>query len=289
MNDDTLNQDADPIVHYSELRRVTDYSIPASMTLAAVVSWALWGLYLTELIYKPISNTFNVSQSSTLAVAGLLAFIATVPVGYLVYTIVNRRNMHLGRSEALLWASIGRLKTTISPTDTSKLYALNTAERELLTTAIEEKERSAYLWSLLSLVPFVGGLFLAYALLRINSDFQRHEQREFLTIEDLQRGLGLSVGIEPVQAKRWYPSRNNVVYFAASVLGPLSLSLTVLRFPITYLVYLTVGWVWIFWLHVSAHDPEAHFVVQSHLETELQPILSGLQKTGPRSSIDRAM
>ena len=290
------NQDADEIVRYLELRNVTDYPIASSLVLATFGSWVLWGLYLTELIFKPISNAFHVSQSFSLAIISLPAFIVTVPAGYVVYSIVNRRNMHLGRSEALLWVSIRRLKNNTNPTDTSRLFAVNTAERDLQTAAVEEKERSAYLWSLLSLIPFIGGLFLAYALFRVNNDFQKHEKREFLTIEDLQRGLGLPVGSVPVQAKHWYPSRNTVAYFVLGILGPLFSSLTVLgfpasvaSFPVTYLLYLTLGWTWIYWLYVSAHDPEAHFLVQSHLESELQPILSGLQKAGRPTSIDGAM
>src|SRR5207245_10109784 len=142
----------------------------------------------------------------------------------------------------------------------------------------------------------IRGLLLTYDLIKINSEFQKHEKREFVTLEDLQRGLGLQVGGAHFQAKRWYPSRNNVAYFAASILGPLSLSLTVLRlpadiasFPVSYLVYLTVGWACIYWLYVSAHAPEPHFVVQSHLARELQQILTGLQKVGPLSSIGGAM
>ena len=296
MNSDTFDHREDQIVRYFELRTVTDYPIAPSLVLATFGSWVLWGLYLTELIFKPISNAFNASQSFSLAIISLPAFIATVPVGYVVYSIVNRRNMHLGRSEALLWTSIGLLKNNTSPTDTSRLFAVNTAERELETAAVEEKERSAYLWSLLSLVPFIGGLFLAYALFRVNNDFQKHERSEFVTIEDLQRGLGLPVGSVPVQARRWYPSRNTVAYFVAAIMGPLFSSLTVLRFPgvvasfpVTYLLYLTIGWAWIYWLYVSAHDPEAHFVVQSHLESELQPMLTGLQRAGRPTSIVGAM
>jgi len=296
VNNDTLNQEADEIVRYSEMRNVTDYSIDSSLILTALASWILWALYVIESRYRPISHASGIPLATSLSAISLAAFVATVPVSYLVYSIVNRRNMHLGRSEALLWASIGRVKNNTNPTDTSRLFAVNTAERDLRAATVEEKERSAYLWSLLSLVPFIGGLFLAYALFQVNSDFQKHEKKEFATLEDLQRGLGLQVGGTPFQAKRWYPSRNNVAYFAASILGPLSLSLTVLRlpadiasFPVSYLVYLTVGWAWIYWLYVSAHDPEPHFVVQSHLESELQPILTGLQKVGPISSIGGAM
>jgi hypothetical protein len=172
------------------------------------------------------------------------------------------------------------------------LLAINTAERDLLATAVEEKERSAYLWSLLSLVPYIGGLFLAYALFRVNTDFQKHEQREFVTIEDLQRALGLPVGFAPVQARRWYPSRNAVVYFGSSILGPLSLSLAIIDFPVflakvpvAYLVYLTAGWLWIYWLYLAVYDPRAHFEVQSHLENEIQPLISGLKRVGQSSSI----
>lgn len=264
MNNDTLTQEADPIVRYSELRKLTDYSIDSSLISAALASWILWALYLTELRFRPISNLLGISLSLSLSIIGLPAFVATVPVAYLIYSIVNRRNLHFERSEALLRESIGRLKNSTNPTDTQRMYAVNTAERDLLATAVEEKERSAYLWSLLSLVPFIGGFFLAYALFRVDSDFQKHEQREFATIEDLQRALGLQVGYT-IQTRRWYPSRNSIGYFFLSIF--------------------TAGWFSIYWLYVSIHDPTAHFEVQSHLENEIQPLIGGLKRVGQPSSI----
>jgi hypothetical protein len=264
MNTDTLDNEEDPIARYSELRTVTDYSINPSLILAAILSWILWALYLIESTYRPISHTFGVLPGTSLSAIGLAAFVATVPVAYLVYSIVNRRNAHFERSEALLRASIGRLKNSVNPSDMASMFAVNTAERDLLATAVDDKERSAYLWSLLSLVPFIGGLFLAYALFRVNSDFQKHEQREFATIEDLQRALGLPVGHVSVQPQRWYPSRNSLAYFVVSIF--------------------TAGWFSIYWLYVAMHDPKAHFEIQSHLENELQPLLTGLRQFSPSSS-----
>ena len=269
MNHDTLNQEADPIVRYSDLRTLTDYSINSSLILAALLSWVLWASYPIELRYRPLSHTFGIPLATSLSAVGLAAFVATVPVAYLVYSIVNRRNVHFDRSEGLLRVMIGRLKDSTNPTDASRMFAVNTAERDLLATAVDDKERSAYLWSLLSLVPFIGGLFLAYALFRVNSDFQKHEQREFATIEDLQRALGLPVGHVSVQPQRWYPSRNSLAYFVVSIF--------------------TGGWFSIYWLYVAMHDPKAHFEIQSHLEKELQPLLTALRQFGPSSSTSGAI
>jgi hypothetical protein len=265
MNNDTLTKEADPMVRYSELRKATDYSIAPSLILAAVVSWILWTLYLTERIFRPIAVFTGLSRSIALGAVGLPAFVATVFVSHLVYLIVNRRNEHFRRSESLLWAAIGRLKNSTNSADTARLFAINTAERDLLGTSVEEKERSAYLWGLLSLIPYMGVLFLSYALLRVNSDFQKHEQREFATIEDIQRALGLLVGYTPAQTKRWYPSRDSFAYFVASI-G-------------------SVGLFSIYWLYVATSDPKAHFEVQSHLENEIQSLISGVKRPGQSSSI----
>jgi H+/Cl- antiporter ClcA len=264
MNTDTLDNEADPIVRYSEMRTVTDYSINPSLILAALLSWILWALYVVESRYRPISHASAIPFATSLSAITLAAFVATVPVAYLVYSIVNRRNVHFERSEGLLRASIGRLKNNTNPADMARMFAVNTAERDLLAVAVDDKERSAYAWSLLSLVPFIGGLFLAYALSRVTGDFQRHEQREFATIEDLQRALGLPVGHVSVQPQRWYPSRNSIAYFLVSIF--------------------TAGLFSIYWLYSATHDPKAHFEIQSHLENELQPLLTGLRKFGSSST-----
>src|SRR5712664_1517391 len=147
MNDDALMREADPIVRYSELRKLTDYSIDSSLSPAALASWILWAFYLTELRFRPISNLLSIPLSLSLSIIGLPAFVATIPVAYLVYLIVNRRNEHFSRSEALLRAAIERVKNGTSPTDIARMSAINSAERDLLGSMVEEKERSAYLWS----------------------------------------------------------------------------------------------------------------------------------------------
>ena len=269
MTIDTQTQEADPLVRFTSVRSATDYSIPSSpLILAAVVSWILWTFYLTEFLFKPISTITGLSPSIALGAIGLPAFVATIPVAYLVYSIVNRRNEHFMRSEGFLWAAIKQLKNITSSTDTSRMFAINTAERDLWGAAVNEKERSAYLWGLLTLVPFAGGFFLAYALHRVTNDFQKHEEREFATIEDLQRGAGLPVGPLPTQTRRWFPSHNSIAYFAVSIA--------------------TAGLFSIYWLYIAMQDPEAHFQVQSRLEDEIQPIVGRLHSTGPSRQVGGA-
>src|SRR6267143_1748679 len=92
MTIDTRTQEADPLVRFTSVRSATDYSIPSSLILAAIVSWILWTLYLTEFLFKPISTITGLSPSIALGAIGLPAFVATIPVAYLVYSIVTRRN-----------------------------------------------------------------------------------------------------------------------------------------------------------------------------------------------------
>ena len=180
MTIDARRQEADPLVHFTSLRTNTDYSIPPSLILAAVVSWILWTFYSTELLFKTISRITSLSPSIALGAIGLPAFVATIPVAYIVYSVVNRRNEHFRRSEGFLWAAIGRLKNSTNSTNPTRMFAVNTAERDLWGTAVNEKERSAYLWSLLTLVPYVGGFFLAYALYRVTNDFQNMRKESSL-------------------------------------------------------------------------------------------------------------
>lgn len=269
MTIDTTTQEADPLARFTSLRTATDYSTPQSLILAALVSWILWTFYLTEFLFKPISTVTRLPPSITQGAIGVPAFVATIPVAYLVYSIVNRRNEHFMRSEGFLLGAIKQLKNSTNSTDTTRMFAINTAERDLWGTAVNEKERSAYLWSLLTLVPYVGGFFLAYALHRVTNDFQKHEEREFATIEDVQRAAGLPVGPLPTQTRRWFPSRDSIAYFAASIA--------------------TGGLFSIYWLYIAMHDPEAHFQVQSRLEDEIQPIVGGLHSMGPSRQVGGAM
>ncbi len=211
-----------------------------------------------------LSNLTGLSQDITLGVFGLPGFLGTVPVAYLVFLVVNRRNEHFRRSELLLSAAVSQLKMVANPTDTTRVYALNTAERDLSGMSFDEKERSAYLWGLLTMVPYLGGFFLAYALYRVDRDFGKHEFQEFSVIEEIQRGLGLPVSPIASQFRRWYRGRNAALFF--------------------FLCIATAGLFSAYWLYTSAHAPEAHFQVQSHLEDEVQGMLQGSPRLASTSS-----
>ena len=161
----------------------------------------------------------------------------------------------------LLQAMLARVKPTIPQTDLARIFSVGNVERELWQVALEEKERSAYLWSLLTLVPYIGGLFLAYALYRVNNDFQKHERSEFAALGDIQQTVSLTVA-SPIHSEpgrfggSWFPHRNSIFYFLLSVL--------------------TVGLFSIYWLDVSIHDPEPHFKAQSQLEDAMKEMITRL-------------
>ncbi|TMI22003.1 hypothetical protein E6H31_03695 [Candidatus Bathyarchaeota archaeon] len=208
----------------------------------------------------------------TLVISGLgtLGLAASAAGSYLVFILVNRANEHSSRTRALLLSALSALEARVGISGTQALLPLNSAEEGFNKLAEVERERSAVLWALLSLIPFVGWIFLAVAQLRLSRDLANHNRLEGLVFEDVDRTLR-SIGMQGIPV-RYAPVRPHdtlgiivvicsvIELFSAFVLGAAGALI---------LVYLTIGAFSIFWIDLSIRDPTGHFHYHSKLEADI--------------------
>jgi len=125
-------------------------------------------------------------------------------------------------------------------------------ERTVREANVEETEKSAILWSVLSaFVPFVQ-LYVYYFLMK---DFYRHEHREDGFWEDLSRTMNkLDINFSVPRRTEAMPYRSFVLYLILTII--------------------TVGLFGVYWVYVLLKDPNDHF--KYHVEAESQ-LLSALE------------
>ena len=129
-------------------------------------------------------------------------------------------------------------------------------ERTLREAELEEVERSAALWAVLSfIIPFL----ILYVYHFLNKDFYKHEKREGAMLEDLGRALE-ALGLAGVRLRRpeEVKDRSTILYIIASVL--------------------TLGVFLLYWVYTLTKDPNSHFKGHALWEDELLSLLDKLVK-----------
>lgn len=208
-----------------------------------VASWITWAT--VAIVGYFYGGEPGIDLTIPLGVLGLVAFAFSALSSYLVYLLVNRRNMHFARMESVLWIRFNVAKSKAQQADTKTLVVLGSAEHDLARLSETVRERSAILWALLTVVPYAGWLAMTYVLAFLTHDVKRHEQREDIVIEDLS-GITQSL---PQRAKRT-PTR------------------PVIPFIIVGLA--TVGVFLLPWLYWAVRDPTEHFVYHRSVEPVLK-------------------
>jgi len=249
-----------------QMRLRTDIEIPIAWLLLPLASYLLWAVFAVAWW----SGGAGLGTSDlTLVISGLgtLGLAASAAGSYLVFRLVNRANEHSSRTRALL------------------LSALSALEEGFNKLAGVERERSAVLWALLSLIPFVGWIFLAVAQLRLSRDLAKHSRLESLVFEDVDRTLR-SIGMQGIPV-RYAPVRPHdtlgvivvicsvIELFSAFVLGAAGALI---------LVYLTIGAFSLFWIDLSIRDPTGHFHYHSQLEADILRVLPDGTSTSTSTS-----
>ncbi len=232
-----------------EARARTDYEIPVKWVWAPVASYITWA---TIAILAYLNRGQPATQLTIpLGTLGLAGFASSALSSYLVYLLVNRRNQHFAMEETLLWSTLDTAKAEASQADMKTQLALSSAERDLAGLSDIGKEHSAILWALLTLIPYLGWIALAYVLAFLTHDICKHEQREDLVVED----IGRVTQALPLRTKRT-PNRPVILYILAS--------------------FATLGVFLLPWLYQAVRDPQAHFEYHRSFETILLPV-SGSQ------------
>ncbi len=277
----------------------TDFIPPAAWILAPVASFTLWATIALLPIAVPTTNTsFPSFLLPTLVLLGLLLSALT---GYLVYILVDRRNKHLGRTEAIYGSTLESVRSKTPPEDLKTLLPLSSAEHNFSRLVQQSGERSAILWGLMVTLPYVGWLSLIYVLWFLSHDMEKHESREELILQDLERSIVATGGQSMPRREIRSPFGNAGVYVVLSLIllfiasygaisawGSLILmavlpsspspSLDSLLILTTSLIFL--GVVLNGWLYQTMRGPMAHFAHHQQLETSLLKELPGTSQTG---------
>lgn len=181
---------------------------------------------------------------SILIFVSLLSFIVSI---VLTYKLVKRRNTHFQRQIFLFEDILSILKEIMSKKEASAEAEITTLERTLRETKVEETEKGAVLWAILSAIIFIASWYVYYFLMK---DFYKHERREDMFFEDVSRILG-KAGITfsvPRRAKP-IPNRSFILYLILTII--------------------TAGIFGIYWLYILLIDPNEHFKYHIELEDEL--------------------
>jgi len=261
-----------------QMRTKTDAEIPIVRLLFPLASYLLWAVFAvawwskgaSETVGNGISASILINPTPFVAGLGVLGLAASAAAAYVVFTLVNRGNEHSSRTRALLLGALGSLEARAVLSGQQALLPLNSAEEGFYNLIRGERERSALLWALLSLIPFVGWAFLVVAQWRLSRDLAKHSRLEGLVVEDVDRTLR-TVGTQGLPVKHAIIRSHDALGITIIIVSIIELlSSVVLGFVGSLvLIYLTVGAFSLFWIDLSITDPTGHFHYHSQLEADM--------------------
>ena len=186
---------------------------------------------------------FAVSLMILSTILGISAFITTL---VLLYKLVNRRNMHFRRQLLLFEDIVRAVREAANRKGVDVSLHLGMCERTIREAKVEETEKNAVLWAILSAITGIAALYVYYFLMK---DFYRHERREDSFLEDLGKALA-ACGITFIPRRDYQiPDRSFVLYLIITIL--------------------TLGIFGIYWLYILIKDPNEHFKYHAIFEDYL--------------------
>lgn len=198
---------------------------------------------LTRVVFTP----------STMVMVAIIAvgyIIAMALMVYPLYHLIKRRSAHFARDAALREGIIGYLKAKAGKQEekiSTEITTMNLIHSEAMG---EEREKSAVMWTILTvLVPFVG----IYVLYFLTKDPPNHDRRQLTFMQQAQSAggkLGMTLVLPTWKA---LPGRSFALYF---------------------IITLIVGIFAIYWYYVLIKDFNDHFKAQWQFEDQLVSALS---------------
>ena len=252
-----------------QMRTKTDAEIPIVWLLLPLASYLLWAVFAVAW-WSAGAGLGTSGLTPVISGLGILGIAASAAGSYVVFRLVNRANEHSGRTQALLSSALSSLAARSGASGAQALLTLNSAEEGFYKLSRSERERSAVLWALLSLIPFVGWIFLAVSLWRLSRDLAKHSRLESVVLEDVDRTLK-NTGTQGVLVRNTPVRTHDTLGFALVILSIVELfSAFVLGLAGSLiLIYLTVGAFSLFWIDLSIRDPTDHFLYHSQLEADM--------------------
>ena len=228
---------------------------PAWLALA-LVNYVIWVTF--PVLYFFVESIAPLLLTIVASVIGLLGVATSSGLAYFVYSLVNVRNQHFAREQALLMEGLRLAKGNTPQGNLRALIPLDSASQSLQTLVHEEGEKSAVLLALLVLIPYFGMMVLIFILATLSKDMRKHESREEMVLDDLDRSVRESSLLPLVRRSGFIPRRQVAVFVLASVL--------------------TLGAFTLFWLYLAIEDFRPHFEYHARFEPSL---LSTLSRVSP--------
>jgi hypothetical protein len=199
-------------------------------------------------VASPLISAIFILASGILILSSLLSFIVSLII---IYKLVKRRNMHFQRQIFFYEDALGVLKEITSKKEVSAEVETAMLERTLREAKVEETEKNAVLWAILSAIVFIASWYVYYFLMK---DFYKHERREDVFFEDVWRVLSKSkIAFTLPKRINPIPERNFILYLILTII--------------------TIGIFGIYWFYVLLMDPNKHFKHHIELEDEVLKVL----------------
>jgi len=230
------------------------------------------GLIISSLSITPTTAPTTTPSSSIFLALGVFfllflvgIIVAVILSAVMLYKLAKRRNTHFQRQLLLYEDLLNMAKEVSSKRGVDVSMHLNNMDRTLREARIDETEKSAALWTILSLITGIATLYIFYYLMK---DFFKHERREDQFFEDLNRTLA-AAGV-PVNLPRRtlpVPDRSFILYFILSLITGQIFS--------------------IYWIYVLLTDPNNHFrqqwMIEDTIIAQISPVLGGPSMPPPSS------
>jgi hypothetical protein len=188
--------------------------------------------------------------------SSLLSLVLLVFSLVFLYMLIKRRTKHFYRQQLLLDDVVLVIRRMTSEKNVESADKMNAFERNLKQTRMEEEEKNAVLWTILTIIPFVG----LYVLYFLTGDFYKHERREDNVLEDLKELLSkcnLSFDVpRRIDVVQPIPKRSFVLYLVLSIV--------------------TAGIFGVYWVYSLVKDPNNHFKYHVAFEEKMVEAFSGV-------------
>ena len=244
------------IKYYRHLAKDTDYIMPLWLpflpAILAIIGFFAWlFMVLASMGLGYVRPTISPSlMRSPIAASGFGAFLVSIIVAaminiYVLYKWISRRNDHFKRVRKLYREMVDLLNSISKDKKPAGLATLESIVKEM---EIEETERSAIIWIILT---FIASFLLLYIYHFLNRDFYKHELRESMMAENLSQVLK-ELGSTKIPRKLSFetiPKRNTVLYIV--------------------LTLLTLGVFTLYWIYTITKDPNEHFKLHRIWEDDI--------------------
>ena len=263
----------------AQMGKATDFDIPATWLLWPLASYLTWAVFAIVWWAGGIGlgryslgalGTIYLDLSGLLGLIGIFALATSLGSSFVLYAIMNRINSHSARTQLLLSRTLDALESRIGSQPSPASITLNSAEGSMQILTYAERERSSFLWALLSMIPFIGWIFVIAEQWLVSRDLATHQRLESAVLDDVGRTMK-TVGLEGFQ---WpsvqIHSRNSLAIVAIIICFLESFSTIVLDLRgALVLVYLTLGIFSLIWIDLSTRDPRHHFQFHSLVENSI--------------------